>query len=69
METLNVSIYHCIKCGRVVHAGLEAAPPQCCGQAMAKASEDTIHPGEVAGETPAGQPEAAAPVIKSQKPR
>lgn len=55
METHNVSIYHCITCGRIVHAELKTVPPQCCGHAMALESEDTLHKGEVAGETPGGQ--------------
>jgi hypothetical protein len=70
METHNASIYHCVSCGRVVHAELEAEPPQCCGHTMAMASEDTIHKGEVAGETPGSHSKAAPPMIKRrEKPR
>ena len=70
METHIASIYHCISCGRVVRAELEAEPPQCCGHAMAKSFEDTTHEDEVAGETPGGQSETAPPVIKNrEKPR
>jgi len=70
METHNVSIYHCITCGRIVHAELGAVPPQCCGHAMAPASEDTLLQGEPAGETPGGQSAPPATTIKgSEKPR
>ena len=50
MKTHTASIYHCISCGRVVHAELEAEPPQCCGNTMAKACAETIGEGDVAGE-------------------
>lgn len=59
METHNDLIYHCVTCGAVSHAELGAEPPQCCGHAMARAVEDTLHRGEAAGETPGGQ--SAAP--------
>lgn len=70
METHNAIIYHCIACGRVVHAEFEAVPPQCCGHTMAKACAETIHEGDVAGEEAGGHSETAPPVIKGrEKPR
>ncbi len=70
MKTHNASIYHCISCGRVVHAELEAEPPQCCGHTMAKACAETILEGDDAGQKAGGHSETAPPVIKgSKKPR
>jgi hypothetical protein len=69
METHNVSIYHCVTCGRIVHAELETAAPQCCGHAMTQASEDTLHKGESAAETPGGQSTTQPPITRSEKPR
>jgi DNA-directed RNA polymerase subunit RPC12/RpoP len=43
MKTCNIIIYHCVTCGRIVHADLDDMPPMCCGHAMVKASEDTVH--------------------------
>ena len=69
METRNVSIYHCITCGHIMHVELETEPPQCCGHAMARATEDTLHEGELAGETPGGQSAAPPPVTTKAKPQ
>jgi len=46
MTTHNAIIYHCIVCGRVEHAELEAAQPQCCGRAMDKACFETASGGD-----------------------
>ena len=67
MKTHNASIYHCISCGRVVHAELEAEPPQCCGHTMAKAGAETILEGGVAGEKAGSHSETAPPVSKGRK--
>lgn len=70
METHNATIYHCVTCGRVQHVELEAKPPQCCGQTMAKAFTETVLEGDVAGQEPRGQSETAPPVDKGpKKPR
>ena len=66
METRNVCIYDCITCGRIVHAELESEAPQCCGHAMTRTCEDTLHEGELAGETPGGQ-SAAPPTMISER--
>ncbi len=42
METHNASIFHCIACGRIWHAELDAVPPQCCGSPMVEACDETI---------------------------
>jgi hypothetical protein len=70
-DTRNASIYHCVACGRVVHAEIEAEPPpQCCGQAMAKAFTETIRESDVAGEKAGGQSATAPPASKDHtKPR
>ena len=49
MTTHNAIIYHCVVCGRVEHADLVAAEPQCCGRAMEKACARTVRGGEVEG--------------------
>jgi len=67
MKTHNASIYHCTSCGRVVHAELEAEPPQCCGDTMSKACAETVREGDVAGEEAGGRSETAPPVIKGRK--
>ena len=70
MTTHNASIYHCVSCGRVVHAESEAECPQCCGRAMAKAFAETIRDVDATGEEAGGRPETAPPVIKGpKKPR
>jgi hypothetical protein len=69
-DTHNASIYHCVACGRVVHAEIEAEPPQCCGQTMAKAFTETVREGDVAGEKAGGQSETAPPASQDPaKPR
>jgi hypothetical protein len=67
MKTHNASIYHCISCGRVLHAELEAEPPQCCGHTMTKACAETIGEIDVAKEKPGGHSETTPPVIKGRK--
>jgi len=62
MKTHNASIYHCISCGRVLHAELEVESPQCCGHSMAKSAE-TIHEGDIAGEEAGGHAETEPTVI------
>lgn len=70
MKTHNACIYHCVHCGRVVHAEFEAAPPQCCGHTMGKACTETILEGDVAGEKPGSRSETPPPVSKGPtKPR
>jgi hypothetical protein len=70
MTTHNASIYHCISCGRVVHAEPEAEPPECCGHTMAKPCEETIQEGDGVGEKTGGHSETPPQVIKgNKKPR
>jgi hypothetical protein len=47
MTTHIVSIYHCIECGRVVHAESELEPPHCCGHPMVEACEEMVCDEEV----------------------
>ena len=67
MRTHNTNIYHCICCGRVVHAELEADPPQCCGHTMTKACAEAILDGSDVGEAAGGYSETAPPVINDRK--
>jgi hypothetical protein len=64
MKTHNANIYHCISCGRVVHAELKAKPPQCCGHIMAKAAAETIREGGEAGKGANGGSDPAPPAGK-----
>lgn len=50
MRTINICVFHCLACGRVVNAGLTAVPPVCCEQTMAKACEDTVCVDDVRSE-------------------
>ena len=59
METRNAVIYHCVTCGRIVHAELESETPQCCEHKMERATEETVRPGDVTGETPGSVAETA----------
>jgi DNA-directed RNA polymerase subunit RPC12/RpoP len=69
MKTHNASIYHCVTCGRIVHAELKAKAPECCGHKMAKAATETIREGDVAGERAGGRSQTP-PVVKGRaKPR
>ena len=69
MKTHNAIIYHCIVCGRVEHAEVGAAQPQCCGRAMDQACGESV-PGagaedQVVNESVADQPAPEA----DRKPR
>lgn len=44
MNDKRVAIYHCLKCGAVVHAQVQRDPPQCCGSSMVLAAEESSHP-------------------------
>lgn len=70
MKTHNAIIYHCISCGRVVHAEEETELPECCGHAMTKACAETIHEGDVAEREASGPSETTPPVnLGREKPR
>jgi hypothetical protein len=58
MQTHNASIYHCVTCGRIVHAELETTPPLCCGHAMVEMTE-TIHEGDTSGKERRGESDQA----------
>jgi hypothetical protein len=68
-ETHNATIYHCVACGRVEHAELESKPPECCGQAMAKAFTETVPPVDFVGEKGGVASESTVPVIADPKKR
>lgn len=42
MTTVRAIIFHCIRCGRVVHSDTEQERPSCCGEAMAHACSETV---------------------------
>ncbi len=67
METHNASIFHCVTCGRVVHAEFETKPPECCGHTMARAFTETVREGDVAGEEAGGHSVTALPASKNPK--
>ncbi len=67
MKAQTVGIYHCISCGRVEHAEVEAESPQCCGQTMNKACVETVPESDAAREKSAGESESAPPMIQGRK--
>jgi len=70
MKTHNTSTYHCITCGRVVHATCEVEPPYCCGHSMAEAFSETFGEGNSAGKQAGGPTETLPPENQDpQKPR
>ena len=70
MTTRNTNIYHCVSCGRVVHADSDAKPPECCGRAMVMAAAETIREPAPSGEASIAQNEIDPPASKgSRKPR
>ncbi len=46
MKTQDSVIYHCVRCGRVIHTEREPGPPQCCGQDMVETAETAGKGGE-----------------------
>ena len=67
MKTRNDIIYHCISCGHVVDAELEAQSPQCCGRTMTKAASKTVRDDDAPGEKAGGRPKTEPPVINARK--
>lgn len=41
MSTENIAIFHCLKCGRLVHVDPAAPTPTCCGVLMTLAVPET----------------------------
>ena len=46
MTTHNRILFHCLCCGRVVHAEPEDRAPNCCGKRMTNAAAETVVEGE-----------------------
>ena len=67
METHNASIYHCVTCGRVEHAELDAKPPDCCGHTMAKAFTESIPAVDFVPALATGDSVSPMPVIEELK--
>lgn len=42
MTTRHAVIYHCERCGSVVHEDSDQPAPTCCGEPMQKAAEETV---------------------------
>ena len=42
MQTHNRIIYHCLCCGRLVHAEPETPVPNCCERPMVNAAAETV---------------------------
>ena len=66
MKIHNAIIYHCVHCGRVVHAEQESGHPQCCGGSMGKAASETIREVDVTGEKTV-RPDTEPLMIKGRK--
>ncbi len=67
MKTHNANIYHCISCGRIVHAELEATLPQCCGHTMINACTQMIGEGDVGKGDTGNHSKSAAPYNERRK--
>lgn len=48
MKLHNRILFHCLGCGRVVHAEPTAEIPNCCGKQMTKAAAETVANGDEA---------------------
>jgi hypothetical protein len=46
MKTHNRILFHCLACGRVVHAEPEESRPECCGRPMINAAAETVGSGD-----------------------
>ena len=46
MKTHNAIIYHCLRCGRIVHSEAGPKPPHCCGKEMINAAAETVYTSE-----------------------
>lgn len=73
MKAHNVVIYHCQRCGRVIHQNSEPPPPVCCGASMTPAVVETVaetgpDPGHSATASPPEHDESACS-YPPQKPR
>ena len=55
MKTHNLIIYHCIKCGHLMHTEPDAEPPRCCGKQMVNAAAETIHADDADSEEAANE--------------
>lgn len=72
MKTHNRILFHCLCCGRVVHAESQEAAPNCCGKRMTNAAAETVDeaghcvPYEGAGETAS---ETSARAVGQTAPR
>jgi hypothetical protein len=42
MKTRNRILFHCLYCGRVVHAEFDEPTPFCCEQCMTNAATETV---------------------------
>lgn len=70
MKTQTDCIYHCLACGRIERADLNAVPPVCCGRAMTQTCSETISNNDMLGANPPGLAEnAASDKERPAKPR
>jgi hypothetical protein len=67
MKTHNRILYHCLCCGRVVHAEPGATIPNCCGKRMTNAAAESVVEAETdrAREVRGGTvPESPRPMVR-----
>jgi len=70
MKTQSDAIYHCVSCGRIVHAEADTESPECCGRAMAIAVPETTTESAVPEEKASKDPQTPPSAITGpQKPR
>lgn len=43
MTQRNLTIFHCLACGAILHAEPRQAVPDCCGRPMVKAAAETVN--------------------------
>jgi hypothetical protein len=63
MKLHNRILFHCLCCGRVVHAEPDDKAPNCCGKRMTNAAAETIV------EVDQGAPQNVAAPAGSEAPR
>lgn len=62
MKTHNRILFHCLGCGRVVHAEPDENIPNCCGKQMTRAAAETVVEGEKDVATPTADDAARAKI-------
>lgn len=46
MQTYNIALYHCLRCGNLLRREMDSEHPKCCGQEMVHAAMDKVRGAE-----------------------